>query len=64
MLGDEVIVAPVLVQGQTARDIYLPKGEWLDVQSGIYYKGPKWLMAYDAPLEVLPYFVKNPVTNK
>lgn len=63
MLGDDVLVAPVLVQGQTERDIYLPKGEWIDVKSGLIHRGPKWIMSYSAPLDVLPYFVKNPVAK-
>lgn len=60
MLGDQVLVAPVIVQGQTARDIYLPKGKWADGNDGsIIHNGPKWIMSYEAPLSVLPFFLKK-----
>lgn len=60
MLGDHVLVAPVIVQGQTARDIYLPKGKWEDGNDASkVHNGPKWIMSYPAPLSVLPYFNKK-----
>lgn len=60
LLGDDIIVAPVLVEGQTSRHIYLPRGKWLDKGgvNGFVYDGPKWLMDYPAPIEILPYFVR------
>lgn len=53
-------MAPVLVEGQQSRHIYLPRGRWLD-KGGyhqIIHQGPKWLMDYPAPLDILPYFVR------
>lgn len=59
MLGDAFLVAPVIVQGQSERDIYLPKGEWVDGNNvNVVYTGPKWIMSYPAPLRKLPYFQK------
>lgn len=57
MLGDVLIAAPVIVEGAVARNIYLPSGQWRDGNNGTVYVGPKWLMDYPAPLDVLPYFV-------
>ena len=56
-LGDDVIVAPVVAKGATARDVYLTRGRWRDVaHPGDVYEGGRWLRHYPAPLEVLPAF--------
>lgn len=54
-------MAPVVRLGSTSRDIYLPRGKWLDMASGnnFVYEGPIWLMDYPAPLEILPYFIRQ-----
>jgi alpha-glucosidase len=31
MLGDDLLVAPVVTQGATARRVYLPRGQWFDL---------------------------------
>lgn len=58
-MGSEILVAPVIQQGATTRDIYLPKGIWFDEKTKNYHKGPKWLMSYPAPLDTLPYFIQK-----
>lgn len=62
-MGDEILVAPVLVEGQTERDIYLPEGNWIDQKDGTTHQGPIWLRNYAAPLDVLPYFIKGETTS-
>ncbi|KAI8433920.1 hypothetical protein MSG28_012092 [Choristoneura fumiferana] len=60
LLGEDIIVAPVLVENATTRDIYLPEGEWLAKGlSTEAYTGPIWLLDYPAPLDELPYFVRK-----
>lgn len=59
MLGDEILVAPVLEEGQAARNIYLPEGKWIDQKDGTIHQGPMWLNNYEAPIDVLPYFIKS-----
>lgn len=60
LLGDDVLVAPVLEEGAVTKDIYLPKGQWRDEvdPSHPVYTGPMWLESYPAPLETLPYFTR------
>ncbi len=58
MLGTDVVVAPVLKEGATARDIYLPEGRWRDMKTGKIVEGKRWLRDYPAPLDTLPYFVR------
>jgi alpha-glucosidase (family GH31 glycosyl hydrolase) len=57
LLGDDVLAAPVLGPG-TSRDIYVPRGRWLDVARGRMVRGPKTLRDYPAPLDVTPVFVR------
>lgn len=59
LLGDNIISAPVTKENVRARDIYLPKGEWVDGNTGAAHTGPKWIRNYPAPLKTLPYFVRK-----
>ncbi|KAK6175698.1 hypothetical protein SNE40_014099 [Patella caerulea] len=59
LVGDEVLVAPVIEQGKRSRDIYLPKGKWKDVLRGGIQEGPKWLLNYKAKLSELPHFTQG-----
>ncbi|KAL8597074.1 hypothetical protein ACOMHN_057563 [Nucella lapillus] len=58
LLGDELIVAPVLIRGARKRDIYLPEGEWKDVLRGQTFGGPVWLRGFDVQLHELAMFEK------
>ena len=49
MLGNDVVVAPVLVQGAVSRDVYLPEGEWRDLNGASGLHGG-WHRGYAAPL--------------
>jgi len=39
MFGDWLLAAPVLTQGSTSKNIYLPKGTWFDYFKGTQYDG-------------------------
>ncbi|KPJ04462.1 putative family 31 glucosidase KIAA1161 [Papilio xuthus] len=59
LLGENILVAPVLEEGATSRDIYLPAGVWWeegDREREVV--GPTWIRDFPAPLDVLPYFVR------
>ncbi len=58
MLGPDVVVAPVVTKGGVARDLYLPKGRWVDYRTKKPVEGGRWLKGYPAPLEILPLFVR------
>ncbi len=58
LLGDSLLVAPVLERGARRRMVYLPVGEWVDYWSRETYEGPTWLN-YPAPLEILPIFIRR-----
>ena len=57
MLGSKYLVAPVLYEGMTKRDVYLPSGSWRDLNSGNVLEGGKWITV-NAPVEVIPVFEK------
>lgn len=59
LLGEDVLVAPILIAGATKRDIILPNGTWIDGNNGTVYEGRQTLKDYPAPLEVLPYFLRK-----
>ena len=56
MLGKDVLVAPVLEKGAITRDVVLPSGKWLYLGKSEYVGGNT--VTVDAPINVLPYFVK------
>ncbi|KAJ8714336.1 hypothetical protein PYW07_002561 [Mythimna separata] len=60
LLAETVLAAPVLTEGATSRDIYLPAGTWYEEgDQERVIEGPIWLRNYPAPLDVLPYFVRD-----
>lgn len=66
MLGENILVAPVLVEGATSRHIYLPKGMWRDENhpASPLVSGRVWLIDYPASLEVLPWFTRVSPENE
>lgn len=60
LLGENVLVAPIVDKGKVTRDVYLPKGSWRDGNDEKKtYKGQQWIRNYKAPLDVLPYFIRE-----
>ncbi|MFC3651751.1 TIM-barrel domain-containing protein [Dyella humi] len=39
MFGESLLVSPVVMKGQTEKDIYLPVGQWTDYFTGKVYQG-------------------------
>ena len=59
-IGEELIVAPVLVPKVREREVYLPSGVWKDGMDGSLRKGNRWLHHYPVPPDKIAYFVKMP----
>ena len=57
MLGDDVLVAPVVTEGATSRSVYFPAGCWRDPHSGFTRHGPRSEVV-SVPLTRLPYFLR------
>ncbi|MFD1431133.1 glycoside hydrolase family 31 protein [Lacticaseibacillus yichunensis] len=57
LVGESLLVAPVVEQGATQRLVYLPTGDWIDFWTGKTVAGGQSIVV-DAPLDHLPLFVK------
>lgn len=58
LIGKDLLVAPVLIEGQRRREVYFPAGDdWRDWETGVIYKGGT-AAQIDAPLERLPVFAR------
>ncbi|MDQ6834754.1 MAG: hypothetical protein M3016_01055 [Actinomycetota bacterium] len=55
LLGPHVLVAPVVTQGASSRQLYLPRGCWVRPDVGSRYAGPA-SVTVSASLGQLPYF--------
>ena len=58
MIGDKILVAPVIEQGATTRTLYLPQGSWTDYWTGKIIEGGREVTV-DAPLQQIPLFVRS-----
>ena len=57
LVGDRVLVAPVVQQGARRRMVWLPRGEWYDYWTREKITGPAAFVR-EAPLELCPIYVK------
>jgi alpha-glucosidase (family GH31 glycosyl hydrolase) len=57
LLGESLLVAPVIEQGAVTRKLYLPKGDWLNYWTGDHLTGGTDVTVA-APLEQIPLFVR------
>jgi len=59
MFGPDLLVAPVLYEGERCRTVYLPSGvSWRDPYTGKIYEGGR-RVTVDAPLEHIPLFLRG-----
>ncbi len=57
LVGEQMLVAPVLEQGATKKMVYLPEGVWYDYWTGEMIAGKQYILR-DAPIEVCPIYIK------
>ena len=57
MLGDELLLAPVITPGNK-RKLDLPRGNWTDLRTNTEYRGNQ-TVEVDAPAGQVPMFVRN-----
>ena len=58
MLGENILVAPVVTKGEVVKEVYIPEGTWIEQNTNQAYVGPCKAMV-DAPIERLPWFIKK-----
>ncbi|XP_062398869.1 myogenesis-regulating glycosidase-like [Sardina pilchardus] len=61
LIGDDLMVAPVLEPGKQERDIYLPAGRWRSYKGEHFdnFKGPIYLTDYPVDLDETAYFLRE-----
>jgi alpha-glucosidase len=58
LFGNDLLVAPVLHEGVTERDVYLPEGTWYDYWTGKSYDGGKTIQM-PVTIDSIPMFVRS-----
>lgn len=56
--GHDIMVAPVMKQGATSREVTFPEGTWVDINNPAKRYHGHSTITYSAPLEVLPLFAR------
>ncbi len=64
MFGSDILVAPVVQEDMYEREVYLPHGiVWTSIHDGTRYEGGQRVLV-EAPLEVIPVFLKGDKHNE
>ncbi|MBJ7600321.1 MAG: alpha-glucosidase [Candidatus Nephthysia bennettiae] len=58
LLGPDLLVAPVVDSGVTARQVYLPPGSWYDWHSGELVGGGRFMVA-QTPMDRIPIYARG-----
>ena len=58
MFGRQLLVAPVVSEGASGRDVYLPEGSWFDLWTGEEFRGKQTVFC-PCPLNRIPVFVRG-----
>jgi alpha-glucosidase (family GH31 glycosyl hydrolase) len=60
MIGPSLLAMPLYgddFETAESRDVYLPKGAWMDYETGARFDGPQMLKGWQLPVEKTPLFV-------
>lgn len=58
LFGEDILCAPIVNRGQTERSVYLPEGEWVNVNDRQTYQGKRFVNAH-AEIDQFIAFVKK-----
>ena len=59
LLGDELLVSPVIEAGATEWSMYLPDGDWVDAWTGAPVPGGQ-VVRRAVPIDEIPVYVRAP----
>jgi alpha-glucosidase len=57
MIGENLLVAPVVNETSSTKKLYLPEGKWIELFNHNIYNGKQWITV-DAPIDKIPVFLK------
>lgn len=57
LVGEKILVAPVVNQGEKVRKVYLPEGTWYSLWTGEKHEGRRYFLE-EAPLDHMPVYIK------
>jgi hypothetical protein len=64
LIGESIMVAPVLCLGDRKRDIYLPTGQWIHSKTMTSYAGKQWLKGFAVSLEdIAVFYLHKDISN-
>lgn len=58
LFGSDILIAPVVNQGQRVRSIYLPAGRWIDYWTKEVLQGGRYILR-ETPLDICPIYIKE-----
>lgn len=58
LVGENILVAPIVEQGKRVRSIYIPQGEWIDYWTKEEFKGGCTILR-EAQLDLCPIYIKK-----
>ena len=58
LFGRDLLVAPVVAAGATARQVYLPAGDWYEWHTGERVRGPGYVVA-ETPMDRIPLYARG-----
>eukprot|EP00057_Strongylocentrotus_purpuratus_P007083 XP_011661557.1 PREDICTED: uncharacterized family 31 glucosidase KIAA1161-like [Strongylocentrotus purpuratus] len=59
LVGDDMLVAPIVNEGARSRDVYLPAGQWKDEIHNLMHEGGTWLRDVNCELDEILYYTKQ-----
>jgi len=67
LIGENLLVAPIVSRSVRSRSVYLPEGNWINYWTNKLFEGGKDILV-EAPLHQIPLFIREgsiiPLTNK
>lgn len=58
MFGDNMLIAPIVQEGKSNRQVYLPKGFWMDLFTKTVFEGGRFVDVY-AQIGEIPVFIRQ-----
>ena len=57
LIGEALLVAPIIMEGTRQRNVYLPKGEWYTFEKDQFFEGSE-VISLEGPIEEIPLLVR------